>query len=110
MMTLGSIPVWVILLIVISPPPPSHGQLIMTAIVALFSGVLGTAIFFAALQKAKTAHEKAAVNATQGSQTIFALAGEIFLLHVAFPKILGILGVMCIIVGMILYAKEESKK
>jgi drug/metabolite transporter (DMT)-like permease len=110
LMTLGSLPFWLIFLLVVSPPPPTHGQLIKTFIVALLAGTLGTVAFLRALHRSKTAHEKAAVNATQGVQAVFVLLGEILFLKIPIPGILGIIGMSCIVIGTVFYAKEESKK
>jgi len=45
LMTIGSVPFWLVLLLLAAPPPPSAGQLVSTALVALFSGVIATTIF-----------------------------------------------------------------
>ena len=45
LLTLGSIPFWMVILLFTSPPAPSTGQLISTALVALFSGVIATTLF-----------------------------------------------------------------
>lgn len=75
LMSLGSLPLWLLLIMTTAPPPPSTGQLLNTALVALFSGVAATSLFLQARNLSKTAGELAAVDATQSSEVIFALLG-----------------------------------
>ena len=73
LLSLGSVPFWILLVAIKTPPLPSKGQLINTALVALFSGILATSLFLFARNKSRSASELAAVDATQSSEVIFAM-------------------------------------
>jgi len=103
LMSLGSLPLWGILLAVATPAPPSAGQLLNTALVALFSGVAATSLFLQARNLSKTAGELAAVDATQSSDVLFALLGEIVIIGAAFPDILSVFGILITCAGITLF-------
>jgi drug/metabolite transporter (DMT)-like permease len=107
-MVLGSIPFWVVLLLTLNPPAPSEGQLINTAIVAVFSGVIATTLFFHARHRAKTPFELSAVDATQSMEVIFSLLGEIVFLHGSLPGIAGFLGIALSVIGLVLYVRSQA--
>ena len=109
LLTIGSIPFWIILLFVTKPPPPSSGQLISTALVALLSGVIATTLFLYARHLCKQPYEIAAVDATQSMEVIFSLAGEIILLNGVLPGGLGIAGIVLTVVGLVAYIAMQSK-
>jgi drug/metabolite transporter (DMT)-like permease len=109
LLTIGSIPFWIILLLVTNPPPPTSGQLISTALVALLSGVIATTLFLYARHLCKQPYEIAAVDATQSMEMIFSLAGEILLLNGALPGGLGIAGIVLTVVGLVTYIAMQSK-
>lgn len=67
LLTLGSVPFWAAVLLVSSPPPPSSGQVINTALVALFSGVIATTLFLSARGLCRQPYEIAAVDADRKS-------------------------------------------
>ena len=108
LMVLGSLPFWIALLVVQHPPPPSTGQLVSTAIVAVFSGVVATTLFFHARHRAKTTLELSAVDATQSTEVIFSLLGEIIFLHGSFPGIAGSVGIGLSVIGLILYVRSQA--
>jgi drug/metabolite transporter (DMT)-like permease len=107
-MVLGSLPFWVALVLTLAPPPPTSGQLINTAIVAVFSGVIATTLFFHARHKAKTAFELSAVDATQSTEVIFSLLGEILFLNGVIPGIAGSVGIALSVVGLVLYVRSQT--
>ena len=109
LLTLGSLPFWLLLLVVLHPPLPSQGQLISTAMVALFSGVIATTVFLKARHLARNSHEIAAVDATQSLEVIFSLFGEIFFLHGSLPSPLGAVGIGMTLVGLILYTRLQNQ-
>ena len=113
-MVLCSLPFWVILSIYeisIHHSLPERNQLLQTLIVAVFSGVLATSLFFAATERVRKNDSKlAAVEATQAAEVLFALLGEIILLHTAFPDTYGILGILLVIIGMILHNIKIKNK
>jgi drug/metabolite transporter (DMT)-like permease len=109
LLTIGSIPFWVILLLVTKPPPPSSGQLISAALVALLSGVVATTLFLYARHLCKQPYEIAAVDATQSMEVVFSLAGEIILLNGALPGPFGIAGIALTVIGLVAYIAMQAK-
>ena len=108
LLTIGSIPVWILLILVTQPPPPSSGQLLNTALVALSSGVIATTIFLQARNLATNSYEIAAVDSTQSTEVIFSLLGEIIFLHGETPGFLGILGIGLTLVSLVAYARLQT--
>ncbi len=108
LLTIGSIPFWICLLIFTSPPPPSSGQIVSTAVVALCSGVIATTIFLYARHLCQHPFEIAAVDATQSMEVVFTLLGEILFLHGVFPGWMGIAGISLTIIGLIAYVIMQN--
>lgn len=106
LMTLGSLPFWLVLGLIIRPEMPDTSQLFNTLLVALLAGVGATSIFLYAREKAETSSEVAGVDATQASEVIFALIGGMLLLNNSIPPAMGLLGIGLIIIGLILFAKD----
>jgi drug/metabolite transporter (DMT)-like permease len=103
-MTLSSMPFWMILSVVagVIHGAPSGGQVIQSFIVALFSGVIATLLFFEATNLTKhNAKQLAVIEATQSGEVLFTLLGGIIFLGDAFPSLTGASGILLIIVGMI---------
>ena len=109
LLTLGSLPFWMAILLFTSPPTPSTGQLISTALVALFSGVIATTLFLYARHLCREPYEIAAVDATQSLEVVFSLFGEIIFLSGAWPGPLGTAGIVLTIFGLITYIILQSK-
>jgi drug/metabolite transporter (DMT)-like permease len=109
LLTLGSLPFWAALVLVFRPRPPSGAQLGQTALVALFSGVLATTLFLRARHRARDAYELAAVDATQASEVIFAVAGELVFLHGAPPGFKGSAGIALAVCGLALYVIAQAR-
>ncbi len=103
LLTLGSIPFWVGLLILTRPPAPSAGQWLNTALVALFSGVFATTLFLYARSLCQKPYEIAAVDATQSMEVVFSLLGEVIFLHGLPPGPLGLAGVALTVLGLSAY-------
>lgn len=108
LMTMGSIPFWVLLLIIVAPSPPLKNQLINTGIVAISSGIIATSIFYKARNASKSPYIISAVDATQSGEVIFSLAGEILLLNGMLPNLIGGIGIIIIVVGIIGYSLRTS--
>jgi drug/metabolite transporter (DMT)-like permease len=106
LMTLGSLPFWLVLGIIVRPEAPATSQVFNTLLVALLAGVGATSIFLYARERAETSSEVAGVDSTQASEVIFALIGGIFLLNNALPSAMGLIGIGLIILGLILFAKD----
>ena len=106
-MTLASLPFWISLslygLNIVGGP--SAAQLVQSLVVALCSGLIATLLFFKATDLAQgDAHHLAAVEATQSGEVIFALLGEILVLHTLLPSGLALAGMGCIVVGMVAHS------
>ena len=108
LLTLGSIPFWIVLLLLSSPPAPSRGQLLSTALVALLSGVIATTLFLYARHLCRQPYEIAAVDATQSMEVVFSLLGEIIFLGGKLPGPLGMAGVALTIIGLIAYMRIQA--
>jgi len=109
MLTLGSLPFWLITIAVTQPPPPTVDQWTSTALVALLSGVIATSLFVYARHLARNAYELAAVDATQAGEVLFALVGEVILLGGALPDAFAVLGIGLTMLGLVLYLLAQGK-
>ena len=103
LLSLGSLPFWLVLILWLHPSPPSSSQTLNTAIVALLSGIVATTLFLLARQKAKTSSEIAAVDATQSSEVIFALLGEVLFLGAPFPSVTAMIGIILVFTGLFFF-------
>ncbi|HEY5974046.1 MAG TPA: multidrug resistance efflux transporter family protein [Geobacteraceae bacterium] len=108
LLVLGSVPFWLALLLVTRPSPPSAGQLLNSAIVAVFSGVIATSLFLHARHQATSAYQLAAVDATQSTEVLFSLLGEIVFLQGALPGLAGGAGIALTVIGLILYVRLQA--
>ncbi|MGM8897677.1 MULTISPECIES: multidrug resistance efflux transporter family protein [unclassified Psychrobacter] len=106
LMTVGSLPFWLVLGIIVRPELPGGAQVFNTLLVALLSGVAATSLFLYAREQAVTSSEVAGVDSTQASEIIFALIGGMILLGNPLPSAMGLFGIVLIIVGLILFAKD----
>jgi drug/metabolite transporter (DMT)-like permease len=109
LLSVGSLPFWGLLLLFMRPAWPSAGQMVNTALIAVFSGVCATSLFLLARNQARNAAEVAAVDATQASEVVFALLGEIFWLNAAWPKPLAFIGIGIVCGGLILYIRYQDR-
>ena len=103
-MTLCSMPFWFALSSfgIIFDGLPSKGQLIQSLIVAIFSGVIATVLFFKAGDiVGGDAHKMAIIESTQAGEVVFTLLGGIFVFGDKIPNTFGIIGIIFVIVGMI---------
>jgi drug/metabolite transporter (DMT)-like permease len=115
-MTLASLPIWLMIggigFITVGAPPPS--QLMQTCIVAICSGVIATTLLFFATDRVRDNQSKlAAVEATQSTQVLFVMIGEVLLFSTALPNTMSFMGLFIIIIGMFLhsyYSKKISNK
>jgi len=110
LLTVGSLPFWIILLLFTSPPAPAAGQFLSTALVALLSGVIATTIFLYARNLCQQPYEIAAVDATQSMEVVFSLIGEIIFLNGKLPGPLGLIGVTLTMIGLIAYMVMQTKQ
>ena len=108
LLSLGSLPFWGLLLLITAPPPPSRGQLFNTALVALLSGICATSLFLFARGKSRRASELAAVDATQSSEVIFTMTGEILLLSSPLPNAIAFAGIILVFSGFALFIRFQE--
>jgi len=78
---------------------------LITALVALLSGVVATSLFLYARGGADTPAKLAAVDATQCSEVLFALGGEVLFLGAALPNFTGMVGILVTGLGLIAFAR-----
>lgn len=110
-MTLMTIPVWIGFAVyaMFTVGPPSMNQVIQSLIVAVSSGVIATTLFFMATDLVQHDQGKlAAVEATQSTELIFAMIGEMIILHIALPGALSLIGIFVIIIGMGLHSYQTA--
>jgi drug/metabolite transporter (DMT)-like permease len=106
LMTMGSIPFWILLLLISAPPPPIKSQIVNTGIVAISSGIIATSIFYKARNSTTSPYVISAIDATQSGEIVFSLVGEILLLSGALPELAGGIGIVMIIVGIVGYSMK----
>lgn len=103
-MTLMSTPFWLLLSVFAGADAglPSGGQILQSLIVAVFSGVVATLLFFEATNLVKHNHKKlAVVEATQAGEVLFTLLGGFLFLGDSLPSLLGFFGIAIVTIGII---------
>lgn len=106
-MTIASLPAWIILAIyaAFTVGMPSSNQVFQSLLVAVSSGVIATVLFFIATDRVRHDQGKlAAVEATQSTEVLFAMIGEMVLLSVPLPQPIALAGLAVIIIGMLLHS------
>lgn len=106
-MTIASMPAWIIIAIyaVLTVGLPSASQMFQSLLVGISSGVIATVLFFIATDRVRDHQGKlAAVEATQSTEILFVIIGEVLLLGIAFPNPIALAGLGVIIVGMLLHS------
>ena len=104
-MTLCSMPYWIVLSIVAYSKVglPSKSQVEMSLLVALFSGVIATLLFFKATDMIKNnPNQLAIIEATQCGEVVFSLLGGIIISGDPIPSMVGFMGLLLIIIGMVI--------
>jgi drug/metabolite transporter (DMT)-like permease len=112
-MTLASLPFWLLLSIygAATIGLPSIGQTVQSLLVALFSGVIATVLFFKATDLVKGNMSKlAAVEATQSFEVLFAVSGEWLILSAPLPTFVSWVGMLLVIIGMILHSYVSQRE
>ncbi|MFC0560195.1 DMT family transporter [Halalkalibacter alkalisediminis] len=111
-MTLASLPFWIIISTFgfIKVGAPSSDQLLQSFIVAICSGVIATTLFFIATDRVREHQGKlAAVEATQSTQVLFVIIGEVLLLSTPLPNGLALGGLFIITFGMLIHSFYTRK-
>jgi len=109
-MTLCSMPFWIIISTfgLLTVGLPSEGQLVQSLLVAVFSGIIATILFFRATDIVSSdTHKLAVVESTQCGEVIFTLLGGVFIFHDKIPTLIGLIGIMLVVIGMILNSLIE---
>ncbi|MDP4126132.1 MAG: multidrug resistance efflux transporter family protein [Bacillota bacterium] len=110
-MTLASLPFWFILGTYgfVTVGPPSQQQVNQALVVAVFSGVIATVLFFRATDLTRgNLHQLAAIEATQSGEIIFSILGEIFVLNGNYPTAWSLIGIVLVILGMSLHSLSSQ--
>jgi len=106
-MSIASLPFWIVLSVIglIQYGLPAEEQTIQAFLVALFSGVVATVLFFGATDRVRHHPARlAAVEATQSLEVVFTLLGEWILLGVILTSIGMWIGLILVIGGMVVNA------
>ncbi|MFJ7668675.1 multidrug resistance efflux transporter family protein [Lysinibacillus sp. NPDC097195] len=106
-MTVASMPAWIVMALyaVLTVGLPSLNQVLQSLLVGISSGVIATILFFIATDRVREHQGKlAAVEATQSTEILFVIVGEVLLLGIAFPDPIALAGLGVIIVGMLLHS------
>jgi drug/metabolite transporter (DMT)-like permease len=110
-MTLCSMPFWMIISAfgLYFVGLPSSGQVIQSLIVAIFSGIIATILFFKATDIVSgNTHRLAIIESTQAGEVIFTVLAGVFLFHDNIPSSISLLGIILVIIGMVLNSLIES--
>lgn len=111
-MTLCSMPFWLVLSAIafINAGGPSLSQVIQSFVVALFSGVIATLLFFEATNLVKNnAKHLALIEATQCGEVVFTLIGGVVILGDNAPDVVGFIGIAILVIGMIANSLVSTK-
>ncbi|MBS4932357.1 MAG: multidrug resistance efflux transporter family protein [Clostridiales bacterium] len=112
-MTICSIPFWILLSIFggVAHGGPSATQSVQSLLVALFSAVIATLLFFQATNMVRN-HPKqlSMVEGTIAGEVIFTLIGGILFLHDSIPTGIQFIGIGLILIGMILNCRVASEE
>lgn len=115
-MTIASLPAWIVMAVfaLFTVGLPSASQVFQSLIVAISSGVIATVLFFIATDRVRDDQGKlAAVEATQSTEVLFVIIGEMLLLSVPLPEPIALTGLGIIVIGMLLHSYHtmlQSKK
>ena len=111
-MTICSLPFWLLLSgwSLLYYGVPSAGQVQQSLLVALFSGIAATILFFRATQMVREDPAALAlVEATQAGEVLFTLLLGVLCLEDALPGPMGWLGITLIVTGMICSSLSTGK-
>ena len=112
-MTICSMPFWILLSIYAwySHGAPTVNQGVQSFLVAIFSAIIATLLFFQATNMVKHSPKQLSmVEGTIAGEVLFTLVGGIFFLHDSLPTIVQSIGIVLIIIGMILNCQVAAKE
>jgi len=110
-MTIASMPFWIVLSIygLFSYGPPGISQIWQTFIVAVFSGVIATILYFYATELVQHDNYKlAGVESTVTMAVLFALIAELIFLNAPLPNSISFIGIALVISGIIVHSVISS--
>ena len=111
-MTLASLPFWCVIALGggISDGLPSQTQVYYSFLIALFSGVIATLLFFSATNMVRNnPSQLAIVEATQAGEVLSTLVGEMLLLNIHLPSMTALCGITLIMLGMVVHSIASIK-
>ena len=111
-MTLCSLPFWLVLSAagLVLGTRPTAGQFVQTFVVAVFSGVIATILFFRATELVQDdVRELAVVESTQAGEVVFALIGGAVFFRDALPSPVALFGIVVVVAGIFLNAVLTKK-
>jgi hypothetical protein len=112
-MSVLSLPFWALLgaLAFVLGKVPAPSQIFQSLLVAVFSGVLATLLFFRATDRVRNDPGRlGAVEATQAGEVVFSLAGEMVLLGASWPDLWSTMGLGLVVAGMLAQALSAAKQ
>ena len=112
-MTLLSLPFWGVLagIALALGRGPTVSQGIQTLLVAIFSGIIATLLFFRATDLARGDPVRlGAVEATQAGEVVFSLAGELLVVGGRWPDVWSAGGLVLVVAGMAAHSLHGRKK
>jgi drug/metabolite transporter (DMT)-like permease len=112
-MTVASLPLWFVLsgYQLAAHSLPSASQCLQSLIVAVFSGVIATVLFFSATDLALgNVQQLATVEATQSGEVVFAAIGEILVIPGTHISTAGLIGLGLVVLGMVLHSFVSSRR
>lgn len=112
-MTLCSMPFWIVIGVfgLSDSGMPGEGQIVQSFVVAVFSGIIATFLFFKATDMVcHDVGKLALIESTQSGEVIFTLLGGIFVFHDRIPTLMGFIGILIVVTGMILNNLFQSKQ
>lgn len=90
---------------------PSFGQVLQSLMVAIFSAIIATVLFFYATELSRFSQKMLAITeSTIAGEVIFTLLGGIVILKDPLPNIFGWVGLVIIIFGMMINALDTKIK
>ena len=104
-MSLCSLPFWLVVAAAgaLTSGAPAPAQLFQSLLVAVFSGIIATALFFKATDLVReNPAQLAAVEATQAGEVLFTLLGGVVLLGDNVPSLSGWIGIALVAGGIVL--------
>lgn len=110
-MTLCSMPFWIIIATfgMLTVGMPNKGQVTKSLIVAVFSGIIATILFFKATDiVGSDTYKLAVVESTQSGEVVFTLLGGVFIFNDKIPTFISLIGILLVVIGMVLNSLTES--